>query len=160
MYICITMKDIFLLIVFVFGCLTVGAVSGIATTDGLKEWYPALIKPSFNPPNWIFGPVWSLLYGMMGVSLFLVWKKVGFSLVPFSVFFIQITLNFFWSFLFFKFHLLGWSLVEIVVLWGFILLTIIVFYKISHVAAYLLVPYLLWVSFATLLNASFFRLNG
>jgi tryptophan-rich sensory protein len=81
-------------------------------------------------------------------------------LLPFSVFFIQITLNFFWSFLFFKFHLLGWSLVEIVVLWAFILLTIIVFYKISHVAAYLLVPYLLWVSFATLLNATFFRLNG
>lgn len=154
------MKNVIVLVVFVLGCLTVGAVSGLATTGGLKEWYPALIKPSFNPPNWIFGPVWSLLYGMMGVSLFLVWKKVGFSLLPFSVFFIQITLNFFWSFLFFKFHLLGWSLVEIVVLWAFILLTIIVFYKISHVAAYLLVPYLLWVSFATLLNATFFRLNG
>lgn len=154
------MKNVFVLILFVLGCLAVGAVSGIATTDGLKDWYPAIVKPSFNPPNWVFGPVWTLLYCMMGVSLFLVWKKVGFSLLPFSVFVIQIALNFFWSFLFFKFHLLGWSLVEIVVLWCFILLTIIVFYQISRKAAYLLVPYLLWVSFATLLNASFFRLNG
>lgn len=153
------MKNILILIGCVLGCVGVGALSGFSTVAGLETWYPTAVKPSFNPPNWIFAPVWTLLYAMMGASTFLVWKNAGVQKKAFILFFIQLALNFFWSFLFFYFNQLGLALIEIIILWGFILATILSFSKHSKTAAYLLVPYLLWVSFATVLTVAFYQLN-
>jgi len=143
-------------------CLSVGAVSGYFTANEILTWYTTLNKPSFNPPNWIFGPAWTILYIFMAISMWLVWK----SDVPSAkkntaifIFAIQLILNFFWSILFFSFHQLGFALIEIILLWIFILLSILKFYPISTTAAYLLIPYLLWVSFASVLNFAIWRLN-
>lgn len=141
--------------------LVIGGVSGILTAENITTWYVTLNKPSFNPPNYLFGPVWTLLYLLMGVSLYFVWQA------PQSVakrnalivFAIQLALNFVWSFLFFEFKQLGVALAEILVLWGFIVATILLFKPINKTAAYLQIPYLLWVSFATLLNFSIWQLN-
>jgi len=141
------------------GCVSVGALSAFGTAEGLASWYPTAIKPSFNPPNRIFGPVWTLLYIMMGVAIYLVWRNAGIQKKSFILFFIQLALNFFWSFLFFYFHQIGLALIEIILLWCIILATILNFSKHSKMAAYLLVPYLLWVSFATVLTAAFYQLN-
>jgi len=141
--------------------LGVGFVSGFATASSIGGWYAQLNKPAFNPPNWIFGPVWTLLYILMGISLWMIWKKPP-SLYKSNalwLFFIQLFLNFCWSFLFFNFHKIGLALVDISVLWIFIVLTIIAFSKLDKTAAWLLVPYICWVSFATILNAAIYRLN-
>jgi tryptophan-rich sensory protein len=143
-------------------CLLAGVIGGLFTSSSIPTWYAALNKPAFNPPNWIFGPVWTLLYILMGVSLFLVWQK-GLknkkAKTAVTIFGIQLALNTLWSILFFglKSPILG--LGEIVVLWAFILLSIIKFSKISKTAAWLLLPYILWVSFAAVLNLSIFLLN-
>jgi translocator protein len=142
--------------------LTVGAVAGMATIAEIPGWYAGLNKPSFNPPNYLFGPVWTTLYAMMGVVLFLVWKTKADKAIKqkaMVLFAVQLVLNFCWSFIFFSAHQLGWALVEIVVLWLCILLTIFAFGKISKPAAWLLVPYICWVSFATVLNFALWRLN-
>jgi benzodiazapine receptor len=139
----------------------IGVISGVATASGIRDWYAHLNKPSFNPPNWIFGPVWTTLYILMGIALYLIWKQPP-SLYKSNalwLFFIQLFLNFCWSFLFFNFHKIGLSLVDIFLLWVFIILTIISFAKLAHVAAWLLVPYICWVSFAAILNGAIFRLN-
>jgi len=141
--------------------LAIGGISGFATASSISDWYVSLNKPSFNPPNYLFAPVWTCLYLLMGISLFLIWKS------PFGqdranaliVFSIQILLNFIWSFLFFKFRMPGLALIEIVLLWISILTMIIVFSRISKPAAYLQIPYLFWVSFASILNAAIWRLN-
>lgn len=141
--------------------LIVGFLSGIATAESITTWYAGLNKPFFNPPNFLFGPVWTLLYILMGVSLFLV-LRVGphplrsKAIVIFSV---QLVLNALWSFIFFAFHAPGWALLEIGVLWTCILYMIFMFGRISRVAGLLQIPYLLWVTFATLLNAAIFYLN-
>jgi benzodiazapine receptor len=119
-------------------------------------------KPSFNPPNWIFGPVWTTLYVLMGIAFWLVWKSnAEFSIKKraMTFFIIQLVLNFFWSILFFSFHQLGLALVEIILLWTFIVFSIISFFPISKTASYLLVPYVLWVSFASVLNFAIWKLN-
>jgi len=141
--------------------LAIGGISGFATAAGITDWYVTLNKPSFNPPNYLFAPVWTTLYTLMGISLFIIWRSPegrnrNNALVIFAV---QITLNFFWSFLFFKFNLPGVALAEIVLLWTSILMMIILFRRISKLAAFLQVPYLLWVSFATVLNAAIWYLN-
>jgi len=141
--------------------LAIGGISGFATASGITDWYVTLNKPSFNPPNYLFAPVWTTLYTLMGISLFIIWRSPegrnrNNALVIFAI---QITLNFFWSFLFFKFNLPGVALFEIVLLWTSILMMIILFRPISKLAAYLQVPYLLWVSFATVLNAGIWYLN-
>ncbi len=141
--------------------LSIGGISGFATATSITDWYVALNKPSFNPPNYLFAPVWTTLYALMGISLFLVWKSPegrdrNNALVIFAV---QIALNFIWSFLFFKFNLIGVALVEIVLLWISILMMIIFFRRISKLAAFLQIPYLLWVSFATILNSAIWHLN-
>jgi tryptophan-rich sensory protein len=141
--------------------LGVGFVSGFATASSIGDWYAQLNKPSFNPPNWIFAPVWTLLYIMMGISLSMIWTKPP-SLYKSNalwLFFIQLFLNFCWSFLFFNFHKIGLALVDISLLWIFIVLTIIAFSKLDKIVAWLLVPYICWVSFATILNAAIYRLN-
>jgi tryptophan-rich sensory protein len=142
--------------------LIVGGTSGFFTVTGVESWYQTIQKPSWNPPNWIFGPVWTTLYIMMGIALFLVWKEDTSSelkKIAVGLFTVQLVLNFFWSFIFFSQQQPGWALVEIVVLWIFILLTIFAFAQVNKTAAWLLVPYISWVSFATILNYTIWQLN-
>ena len=144
-------------------CLVIGYFSGIVTRSAIADWYPTLIKPSFNPPNWIFAPVWSMLYVMMGVAAGLVWDRmeqesevVKKALLFFAI---QLGLNALWSYLFFGLHNPMLAGLEIVVLWLMIYETYIQFSKINKIAGYLLVPYIAWVSFAAILNASIWWLN-
>jgi len=142
--------------------LCIGGISGIATASGLGTWYAGIQKPFFNPPGYLFGPVWTFLYLLMGVSFFLILqeKKSPEKKAAIQIFLIQITLNFFWSFLFFKFQLLGLAFIEIILIWLSIGLMIQRFKKVNRTAAYLQLPYLLWVSFATVLNGSIWWLNS
>lgn len=139
-----------------------GAIGSVFTVSAIPNWYAGLAKPALNPPGWIFAPVWTALYALMGIAAFLVWKKglekkeVKAALATFSV---QLFLNAMWSILFFGLHDPFFALVDIVFLWIAILWTIIAFYKISRAAAYLLLPYLLWVTFAAYLNYSIWYLN-
>ena len=135
--------------------LLVGILSAYFTQAGVHGWYVIAIKPSYNPPNWLFAPVWTILFLMMGVALYLVWKsndKGNEKKVALRLFSGQLMFNFFWSFIFFYAHQPGWAFADIIVLWILILLTIVWFNKISVTAAWLLVPYIFWVSFASLLN--------
>lgn len=141
--------------------LMVGAVSGYATSRSVDTWYATLAKPPFNPPNAVFGPVWTLLYVLMGVTLFLLWRSPSSpqrtrALIAFGV---QLALNFAWSFLFFRYHLVTAAFVEILVLWGCILAMIVFSFRVKPVSAWLQTPYLLWVSFAALLNGAIRVLN-
>lgn len=140
-----------------------GAVAGFFTNGGVKGWYERANKPSFNPPGWIFGPVWTILYILMGIALYLVWKSDAdrrIKSTAITFFGIQLLLNFCWSFIFFSAGELGWAFAEIIVLWIMILATILYFGKISKTAAWLLVPYIAWVSFASVLNYAIWQLNG
>ena len=127
----------------------------------VDEWYVALSKPAWTPPNSLFGPVWGVLYLVIAVAAWLVWKKAGFAgaAVPLAVFAIQLALNAAWSWLFFGLHQLGLALTEIALLWLSILVTIALFWRIVPAAGLLMIPYLLWVSFATALNFAIWRLN-
>jgi tryptophan-rich sensory protein len=142
--------------------LLVGGISGFFTTSGVQGWYAVANKPWFNPPNWIFAPVWTALYILMGIAVFLIWKAEANKAVKQTaiiLFVVQLTLNFFWSLIFFKLQQPGWALVEIAVMWLAILFTILWFGKISSTAAWLLVPYISWVSFASVLNYAIWKLN-
>ena len=149
-------------IVAIVVCQLAGFVGSLLTTPSIPTWYAALRKPSFNPPNWIFGPVWTTLFVLMGISAFIVWNKgldrkgVKAALV---LFIIQLVLNMLWSYLFFTLHSPLYAFVEIIILWLAILLTMLKFFPISRAAGYLLLPYILWVSFAAVLNFTIFRLN-
>ena len=134
-------------------------IGGLFTAKSIPTWYATLIKPSFNPPNWLFGPVWTILYLLMGVSLYLIWNSQKDFKVALIIFGIQLGLNLLWSILFFGLHQPLWAFIEIIFLWIFIVLNIIFFYKISPVAGLIQIPYLLWVSFAALLNFFLWRLN-
>ena len=143
-------------------CLCAGMVGSLFTRDAITSWYVFLQKPAFTPPGWLFAPVWTLLYIMMGIAVFLVWRK---GLDQFQVresviiFIIQLVLNAGWSYAFFGLRSPLTGLIVIVPLWTAILLTIINFFKVSRAAAYLLIPYILWVSFATVLTFAFYLLN-
>ena len=142
--------------------LIVGGVSGFFTAGSIEGWYITLNKPWFNPPNWIFGPVWTLLYLMMGVAFFLIWKSdapADTKKIAMTVYFVQLAFNFAWSLIFFYMEQPGWALVDILILWAAIFYTIIAFGKISSGVAWLLVPYISWVSFATVLNFAIWKLN-
>lgn len=142
--------------------LAVGGLSGYATARGVSTWYPTLVKPSFNPPAWVFGPVWTVLYIMMGVAAFLVWRKgldVDGVRIALTIFAVQLALNGLWSILFFGMHAPGWALAEIILLWIAIGTTILLFWRVVPAAGALLLPYWAWVSFATVLNASLWWLN-
>lgn len=143
-------------------CYLVAFLGSAATFSAIPTWYVTLQKPFFNPPNQIFGPVWTLLYILIGIAFFLIWEK-GFKTKKAqkarNVFFLQLGLNFLWSFVFFSLHSIFFALVVIIALWISILWTIRLFWGISPRAGNLLVPYLCWVSFATLLNAAIFLLN-
>jgi tryptophan-rich sensory protein len=143
-------------------CQAAGIVGGIFTAQSVRTWYVTLQKPSFAPPNWVFGPAWITLYTLMGIALYLVWQKTDEANVPravFIVFGIQLVLNALWSYVFFGLRspLLGF--IEITLLWAAIVATIILFWRISSTAALLLTPYLLWVTFAAALNFSLWRMN-
>ena len=146
----------------IIGCELVGIAATPFTTAGIYTWYNRIIKPSFQPPNWVFGPVWTILYALMGIAAYLVWEK-GWEKrevkAALGIFGIQLVLNFLWSIIFFGNKAFGWAFVEIIVLWIFIALTIWKFYQISKTAAYLLIPYILWVSFASVLNGAIWWLN-
>lgn len=144
-----------------------GIIGSLFTAPAISGWYTGLIKPALNPPSWIFGPVWTTLFALMGIAVFLVWssyakasedKKKGIK-IALALFGIQLVLNTLWSILFFGMQSPGAALIEIVLLWVSILATIIAFYKISKPAAWLLVPYILWVSFASYLNYVIWTLN-
>ena len=156
------MQKILKIVLLVVVCAGLGFLSGMITRDSITTWYPTLVKPVFNPPNWIFAPVWTSLYIMMGIAAGLVWtsgsdKKMVKKALGF--FAIQLGLNALWSYLFFGLHNPLVALVEIVLLWLMIYETYSLFNKINKIAGYLLIPYLAWVSFATLLNASIWWLN-
>lgn len=140
----------------------VGIFGSAFTISAIPTWYAALNKPEINPPNWLFGPVWTALYLLMGIAAFLVWKK-GFEnrevKIALTIFGLQLILNFFWTIIFFGLKNPLAAFIEIIVLWIAIMFNIVYFYKVSKIAAYLLVPYLLWVSFASYLNFSIWILN-
>ncbi|MBX3381484.1 MAG: tryptophan-rich sensory protein [Phycisphaeraceae bacterium] len=150
------------IIVFIGWLVLCFAAATSAVFVSVDGWYTTLNKPSWNPPSWLFGPVWSLLYIMMAVAAWLVWRKGGWAAQrwPLSLFLVQWLLNALWTPLFFGMHQLGASLVEIVLLWLAIAATIHAFWRVSKPAGWLLVPYLAWVSFATFLNFTIWRLNG
>lgn len=156
------MKTILKFILCITIPLMVGAISGIATVSNIPTWYVTLNKPSFNPPNYLFAPVWTTLYVLMGISLFMILQATKSILKTQAIkaFSVQLVLNFCWSFLFFQFHTLGIALIEIIMLLCCILWMIFSFYKINKTAALLNIPYLLWVSFASILNASIYMLNN
>jgi len=141
--------------------LAVGGIAAYVTIQNVQSWYPRLEKPFFNPPNAVFGPVWTVLYILMGVSIYLVLREPATARRRHAVvlFCIQLLLNFWWSILFFRFHLIEVAFIDIILLWLFIVLMIRQFYRVSGKAANLQWPYLVWVSFASLLNASIWYLN-
>ncbi len=143
-------------------CQLAGILGSFFTFTAISQWYAYLNKPFFSPPNWIFGPVWTTLYFLMGVSVFLIWNKgLKNSSHHFAVrlFGFQLVLNFFWSVIFFGLRSPLLAFIEILVLWYLIFLTIKAFYPISKTASYLLIPYLAWVSFASILNLAIVILN-
>ncbi|HUZ93264.1 MAG TPA: TspO/MBR family protein [Candidatus Paceibacterota bacterium] len=139
-----------------------GIVGSLFTLSAITGWYAVLVKPAFNPPSFVFGPVWSMLYFLMGIAAFLVWRKgwerkeVKIALAAFAT---QLVLNAFWSIIFFGLHNPLAAFIDIVLLWLAVIWTIVVFYKLSRAAAYLLLPYILWISFAAYLNFAIWRLN-
>lgn len=149
------------LIVALAICFAVAAIASLATTPEIPGWYARLKKPSWTPPNWLFGPVWTALYGAMAVAAWLVWRRGGWqqNSAALWLFVIQLALNFAWSFIFFRLHRPGLAFAEIVLLWVAIAATIVKFIGVSKVAALLLVPYLLWVTYASALNFAVWRLN-
>ncbi|MFM9114669.1 MAG: TspO/MBR family protein [Planctomycetota bacterium] len=150
------------LLVFLFVCLGAGGLGAFATTPEIAGWYKTIKKPTWNPPDYVFGPVWTTLYILMAIAAWLVWKPHGFraAATPLTLFAIQLGLNIAWSFIFFGKHQIGWALVEIVVLWVAILVTMISFFACSKAAGWLLLPYWLWVTFATVLNFALWRLSA
>lgn len=147
-------------VVSILFCLGVGGLGSLFTAPAIDNWYSTLNKPTFSPPNWIFAPVWTTLYVLMGISLYLLWisKKKGKDMAI-KLFLIQLALNFLWSLIFFGMHNPQLAFLEIIILWASILSTIREAGKISKKATYLLYPYLLWVAFALILNLSVVILN-
>ena len=140
-----------------------GAIGAFFTTPNIPTWYAGITKPALNPPAWIFAPVWTTLFILMGIAAFLVWRK-GLNhrnvRIALGIFIGQLVLNTLWSIIFFGLHSPGGALVVVILLWLAILATIIAFAKISKASAYLLVPYILWVSFASYLNLMLWILNS
>jgi len=144
-------------------CLSAGAIGSLFTSSSVDSWYQTLNKPPFNPPSWLFAPVWTALYVMMGISLFSAWISQsihkGKKNTAFSFFALQLLLNMMWSALFFGLQNPFLAFIEIILLWIAIIITIALFRRISALAGYLLIPYFLWVTFAAILNYSIFLLN-
>lgn len=150
------------LIISILLCIGLGSIGGIATASSIDTWYATVNKPSFNPPNWLFAPVWTTLFTLMGIAAALVWhegldnKMVKKALILFGI---QFVLNMIWSWLFFGMQNPMLAFIEIIILWVFIFLTVRAFFGIKNASGWLLVPYILWVSFAAVLNFSIWQLN-
>lgn len=157
------MNKITKILCIVVTCLAIGYFAGTVTRSSIETWYPTLVKPSFNPPNWIFAPVWSMLYIMMGIAAGLVWDRMDFekekTTSALTLFAIQLALNALWSYLFFGLMNPMLAGIEIILLWLFVYETYTQFAKINKIAGYLFLPYLAWVSFAMVLNGSIWWLN-
>jgi len=155
-------RDIIKLVISIVACQCAGIIGSIFTTPAIPTWYATLQKPFFNPPNWLFAPAWVTLYLLMGIAAFLIWRKgleqkgVKSALV---IFLVQLVLNALWSVVFFGLKSPLWGVVVILALWVVILLTIIRFFRLSTAAGSLMLPYILWVSFASVLNVSILVLN-
>jgi tryptophan-rich sensory protein len=142
---------------FLFVTFCAPALSAFIGMPG--AWYAALNKPSWNPPPWLFGPAWTLLYTLMAIAAWMVWKRAGLGR-PLKLYFVQLALNAAWTPIFFGAHAMGWALVEIMALWIAILMTLLSFRRVNTTAGWLFVPYLAWVMFATTLNFTLWRLNA
>jgi len=157
-----TTTDILKLISAILISQLAGVIGSAFTFRAIPTWYAGLEKPTFSPPNWIFGPVWTMLYTLMGIAAWLVWRK-GFAdrsvRIALILFLIQLALNALWSVIFFGLRSPTWAFAEIVVLWIAIVMTTIYFFKISRAAGALMIPYIAWVSFAAALNLYVARLN-
>lgn len=143
-------------------CIMIEAFSGLITQGSVNTWYNTLVKPNFTPPKWVFAPVWTILYLMMGFA----WGRINDINSDSQIikkanilFIIQLCFNILWSFIYFGFHKIGYALADIILLWLTIILTIHQFFKISKLSGWLLIPYLLWTSYALILNASIWYLN-
>jgi len=147
--------------VAVAACLAVGGIGTVFTAQAIPTWYATLQKPSWNPPAWVFGPVWTALYLLMGVAAWLVWRAVGWPAARrgLGLFAVQLALNAVWSPIFFGLRSPGWAFADIVALWATIVATMAAFWRLRPAAGALLVPYLLWVTFAAALNGTIWRLN-
>jgi tryptophan-rich sensory protein len=148
------------LIGFIGAAFIAGAIGSAATFPNVRDWFPLLLKPSWNPPSWLFAPVWTALYVLMGVAIWRVWRT-GAPAAPRLVrlYFVQLFCNALWSVLFFGLKQPAWALLDIIILWGLLVWLQIRFSRIDRGAAALWLPYLLWVTFATALNAAIVRLN-
>ena len=152
------MKSSIALVLFIAAAFVAASVGALFTPG---EWYAQLAKPSWNPPAWVFAPVWTLLYISIGVSGWLVWRRTGLVVnAAFTVFALQLVLNAAWSWLFFGLHRPDLAFADIVLLWLSILATLLLFWRETRLAGAVLIPYLAWVSFATLLNWTLWRLNA
>ena len=143
--------------------MIIGGISGSFTSASINTWYVTLNKPWFNPPNWIFGPVWTLLYLMMGIAFYMIWKSEAVNAVKQTaviLFAAQLLVNFLWSLIFFYLKQPGWAMIDIILMWILIVATIFSFGKISSTAAWLMLPYICWVSFAMILNFYLWKLNA
>ena len=153
------MKKISQLVIAIAIAQSAGVIGSFATISAIPTWYAELAKPFFSPPNWLFGPVWIFLYILLGVSLFLIWQTKKEKKVALTLFFVHLGLNALWSIIFFGLHNPFFAFLEILLLVGSLLLVFRLFWPISKTAVYLLIPYLLWISFATVLNFAIWQLN-
>jgi len=153
-------SDVLGLFAWLLAAFAAAAVGGFASASA-PEFYRELVRPSWSPPGWLFGPVWSVLYALMGIAAWLVWRAQGFAgaAVGLGLFIVQLAFNGLWTWLFFVWHLGGLAFAEILLLWVLIAATIVVFWRVSKVAGLLLIPYLAWVSFASALTLATWRLN-
>lgn len=155
-------RDLLGLVAFIILCLAVSAGGGAITATSVDNWYQALEKPPFNPPDWLFAPVWTALYIMMGIAAWRIWRHRSFEVTrrALTVFGMQLGLNLAWSFLFFGLQRIDLALIEIIILLIAIVTNTIMFWRIDSFAGLLFVPYAVWVTYATLLNASLWLLNA
>jgi benzodiazapine receptor len=156
-----TAVQVLVLAGFLFVCFSAAGIGGAVTADSVRTWFPTIIKPSFNPPNWVFAPVWTILYAMMAIAAWRVWRVAGLrdAAPAFTAFAVQLVLNVCWSVVFFGLHAIGAALIEIIVLLVAILVTTRLLWRHDRVAGLLFLPYVAWVSFAMVLNAALWRLN-
>jgi tryptophan-rich sensory protein len=155
------MRSAVVFLAFLVAVVATASLGAFFAGPGVRNWYPLLTKPSWTPPGWIFGPVWTTLYLCIAVAGFLAWRQSRFMDASWAIWFaLQLSLNAGWSWIFFGLRQPGWAFAEIVVLWGSILVTTLSLFRVSREAGWLFIPYLLWVTFAAALNFSIWRLNG
>ncbi len=153
-------RSLLVLAGFIGAAFVAGAIGSWATFEHVRSWYPGLVKPAWNPPNWIFGPAWTTLYVLMGVAVWRVWRAAppGASLLV-RLYLVQLAFNALWSILFFGLKSPGWALADILVLWVLLVWLLVGFWRADRLAGLLWLPYVLWVTFATALNLAIMRLN-